>query len=68
VSASGASGAGWRKSRYSGANGSCVEVACRAPGLVAVRDSADPGGPRLWFTAGQWTVFAAAVKQRAAGR
>ncbi|MUN35767.1 DUF397 domain-containing protein [Actinomadura litoris] len=37
----------WRKSTHSTGNGGdCVEVA-RAPGGVAVRDSKDPGGPRL---------------------
>ena len=36
----------WAKSSYSFANGNCVEVA-RLPGVVAVRDSEDPGGPVL---------------------
>ncbi|MFF5264298.1 DUF397 domain-containing protein [Actinomadura viridis] len=37
----------WRKSNYSGSNGgNCVELASLA-GVVAVRDSKDPGGPVL---------------------
>jgi hypothetical protein len=49
--------AAWRKSSHSGANGDCVEVACPTLGAVAVRDSQDPQGPRLAFTAAQWTTF-----------
>lgn len=57
----------WRKSSYSGANGSCVEVAplgddAAEQGLVAVRDSKDQGGPALVFTPGQWRAFAAGIK------
>ena len=34
----------WRKSSYSGNNGGqCVEVAVNLPGVVAVRDSKNPG-------------------------
>ena len=41
----------WRKSSYSGANGQCVEVAVPAPSSIAVRDSKDPQGPSLSFSA-----------------
>jgi len=58
----------WRKSSYSGANGSCIEVTSTAPGTVAVRDSKDPDGPRLAVTARQWTAFAGALKEHAAAR
>jgi hypothetical protein len=51
----------WRKSTYSG-NGNCIEIGHRPPGAIAVRDSADPGGPALAFTPGQWTAFTRAVK------
>lgn len=43
----------WVKSSYSANSGDCVEVA-HLPGVVAVRDSKDPHGPILQFTAHQW--------------
>ena len=57
----------WRKSSYSnGTGGSCVEIATLtdAPGEhdIAVRDSKDPHGPALTFTARHWRDFIAAVK------
>ena len=57
----------WRKSSYSnGTGGSCVEIAMLtgAPGEhdVAVRDSKDPHGPALTFTARHWRDFIAAIK------
>ena len=56
-------GAMWRKSSYSSANGgACVEVASNLPGVVAVRDSKAPAGPALAFTPAQWQAFAARVK------
>ena len=47
----------WRKSSKSNFAG-CVEV-CFTGGGVAVRDSRDPDGPVLHFTAAQWTAFLA---------
>jgi Domain of unknown function (DUF397) len=52
----------WRTSSHSGANGSCIQVAPATPG-VAVRDSRDPAGPALTFTAWQWTAFTADLKE-----
>ena len=45
----------WRKSSYSG-NGNCIEVATPETGM-AVRDSKDPKGPALHFTADAWAAF-----------
>lgn len=56
-------GAIWRKSSHSGSNGGdCVEIADNLPGVVAVRDSKDPGGPVLAFTPDDWQTFTAAIK------
>ncbi len=49
----------WRKSSHSNQNG-CVEVA-RGDGQIAVRDSKDPSGPVLLFTAYEWRAFLAGV-------
>jgi hypothetical protein len=55
--------AAWRKSTYSGDNGGgCVEVARNLPGVVAVRDSKDPGGPKLAFAPDEWRAFPAGIK------
>ncbi len=56
-------GAVWRKSTYSGHNGgNCVEVAVLADGARAVRDSKDPDGPALAFSAGEWQEFVSRVR------
>ncbi|MEN3608876.1 DUF397 domain-containing protein [Plantactinospora sp. ZYX-F-223] len=56
-------GATWRKSsRSAGNGGECVEVADDLVGVVAVRDSKDPGGPVLTFPPYAWSSFVAEVK------
>ncbi|MBP2704348.1 DUF397 domain-containing protein [Microbispora sp. RL4-1S] len=50
----------WIKSPYS-ASENCVEVAFRPDG-VAVRDSKDRQGPRLWFTPAEWDAFRNGMK------
>ena len=47
----------WQKSSYSSQSGNCVEVARNLPGLVAVRDSKEPDGPRLMVPSEAWQVF-----------
>jgi Domain of unknown function (DUF397) len=55
--------ASWFKSSFSnGQGGACVEVASNLPGIVAVRDSKNPEGPRLAATAEAWSEFVQAVK------
>jgi len=57
------SGAVWRKSSRSGdSGGQCVEVAGNLSGVVAVRDSKNPDGPKLLFTPTQWKTFVGGVK------
>jgi hypothetical protein len=60
--------AAWRTSSHSGANGDCVEVARPAPGVIAVRDSKNPGGSALAFPSVHWTAFTAALKKHAASQ
>jgi uncharacterized protein DUF397 len=55
----------WRTSSHSGANGSCIQVAPATHG-IAIRDSKDPCGPVLAFTAPQWTAFTTALTTRQA--
>ncbi|WP_338146544.1 DUF397 domain-containing protein [Streptomyces boncukensis] len=56
--------AAWRKSSYSNQEGGeCVEVADNIPGVVPVRDSKDPQGPVLAFSAPGWAGFVRAVRE-----
>ncbi|MGI5146443.1 DUF397 domain-containing protein [Plantactinospora sp. CA-294935] len=55
----------WRRSsRSNGANGAYVEVADNLPGVVGVRDSKDPTGPALLFSASAWRSFVGQVRAR----
>ncbi|WP_329084152.1 MULTISPECIES: DUF397 domain-containing protein [unclassified Streptosporangium] len=69
------SNAKWQKSSFTGSNGgNCVEVAelrnttdgpthkADHPDLIAVRDSKDPEGPKLFFTPAEWDAFVNGVK------
>jgi hypothetical protein len=57
------SGAAWRKSsRSNGSGGACVEVARNLPGIVAVRDSKDPNGPRLVVGCAAWEAFTTGLR------
>jgi hypothetical protein len=52
----------WRKSSYSSSQGdNCVEVASIHNG-TAVRDSKDPDGPILRFSAEAWRAFLHSAK------
>ncbi len=51
----------WSKPSRSGAGNNCVEVADLDIGR-AVRDSKNPTGPALRFTAAQWSAFTAGVR------
>ncbi|MFE9971682.1 DUF397 domain-containing protein [Streptomyces hirsutus] len=52
----------WVKSRYSNAEGNCVEVAPLADGGVAMRNSRDPDGPALVYTSAELAAFLAGAK------
>jgi hypothetical protein len=48
---------GWRKATASNGSQGCVEVADLPDGGVALRDSKNPDGPQLRFTAHEWDCF-----------
>ncbi|MFJ2903010.1 DUF397 domain-containing protein [Streptomyces sp. NPDC087212] len=58
---------GWLSSTYSGNNGGeCVQWApehAQATGVVLVRDSKTPAGPRLSLTANSFAALVAFAKQ-----
>jgi hypothetical protein len=52
----------WRKSSYSSQDGNCVEVARNLPGVVSVRDSKNPDGPKLLVSPADWRAFVRGLK------
>ncbi|MBF6065829.1 DUF397 domain-containing protein [Nocardia terpenica] len=52
----------WFKSTYSKESLECVEVAFLSPNAIGVRDSKDPTGPALTFTAAEWDSFTATLR------
>ncbi|MFF5085471.1 DUF397 domain-containing protein [Actinoplanes sp. NPDC000266] len=52
----------WFKSTRSGGDSDCVEACFLESGDVAVRDSKNPDGPRLIFTASEWGAFIGGAK------
>ncbi|MEV5342411.1 DUF397 domain-containing protein [Streptomyces sp. NPDC052773] len=52
----------WVKSRHSNAEGNCVEVAPLPDGAIALRNSRDPDGPALVYTAAEVAAFLAGAK------
>ncbi|MGK4580746.1 DUF397 domain-containing protein [Kitasatospora sp. HPMI-4] len=54
--------ASWFKSSYSNNGGNCIEVAPGYAGVMPVRDSKDPEGPALVFSAEGFAAFVAGVK------
>lgn len=56
-------GSDWFTSSHSNdQGGNCVEGAVLADGGMAVRDSKDPHGPALVFSATAWQAFTSAVR------
>ena len=51
----------WRKARRSANDGACVEVA-HVNGQIAVRDSRNPNGNWLQYSAQSWHDFISTVK------
>jgi hypothetical protein len=52
----------WTKSSHSSGTGQCVEVAQNLPGIVAVRDSKNQGGPVLVISSESWHVLTSRIK------
>jgi hypothetical protein len=53
----------WRKATKSSSNGgNCVEVGRNLRGIVAVRDSKNPDGPKIVLRPASWQTFTASVR------
>ena len=58
----------WRTSSHSSGNGACVQVTAAPSGIIAVRDSKDPAGPRLVFSQQTWEAFTSCPASISASR
>ena len=59
----GIDGVTWRKASYStSSGGNCVEVAQFPASAIGVRDSKDPDGAKLLFSADEWSTFVQGIK------
>ncbi|RJQ79790.1 DUF397 domain-containing protein [Pseudonocardiaceae bacterium YIM PH 21723] len=58
----GLKGLSWRKSRYSGKIGNCVEVAKMDSGEIAMRNSRFPEGSVVVYTRDEMAAFLAGAK------
>lgn len=54
----------WRKSSYSGGNGTCVEVGFAAA-VIAVRDTKDSESGTLAVSSERWSAFVVGIKRGA---
>lgn len=52
----------WQKATKSNTNGACVEVRVQSE-IIEVRDTKDPKGPVLGFTAQEWDAFLDGAKR-----
>jgi len=52
----------WRKSSFTYGGGNCVEVAALYGARIDVRDSKNPAGSVLRFTATEWNAFLAGLR------
>jgi hypothetical protein len=52
----------WRKSSHSDSGGECVETAVLPDRRVALRDSKQPDGAILLYTAAEWSAFVKGAK------
>ncbi|MEV8628565.1 DUF397 domain-containing protein [Streptomyces sp. NPDC051079] len=57
ISADSLEGVTWVKSRHSGHQGNCVELAALSNGAVALRNSRFPQGPALIYTRAEIAAF-----------
>ncbi|WP_367136465.1 MULTISPECIES: DUF397 domain-containing protein [Streptomyces] len=53
----------WRKSSYSNAQSSCVEISESFPGAVLIRDSKVSHGPVLLMPSSAWSSFVNGVRR-----